>query len=438
MSGGNLYYSPTVVKEPQLEWSFNRINNKTKLVATTQTIENISNYTLYYTTDVDNLENYTSLNTAIITEDGQFTFSFNNLSSGTSTYYFVLLDNSTGKNYWSTLTIDFESLNNTLDNNYTLPPLQWSFERKDGVITMSSQALSQNDIHKYILYYSHSSDDFDNYKNWNTADFKSITYTDTGVTNYHYYLTFNAISDLKEFTYYFVYEDGASKESYYSSVTIDLDSLNAYFDMKVEEEEKDQLADLNNTNKNIFERIGEMLSYINPLSENFFAYKLIELLVDAIKSLFIPSDDFFSNWLDDLNEYFGDTFGILYYPFELVVDFFNRINSLEESSTAIITTPEFKLMDTVLLQSYTYNFYDILQNDTFKTVHTIYLYVVDIILWLGVVLLCKNMLVTFIGGVAGEAMADERSYSEYSQHRANVSRYNKEHNVKPRRYIRKK
>lgn len=45
--------------------------------------------------------------------------------------------------------------------------------------------------------------------------------------------------------------------------------------------------------KNIFERIGDILSYINPLSENFFAYKLVDLLIDALKSLFVPEERIF-------------------------------------------------------------------------------------------------------------------------------------------------
>ena len=45
--------------------------------------------------------------------------------------------------------------------------------------------------------------------------------------------------------------------------------------------------------KSIFERIGDILSYINPLSENFFAYKLIDLLIDALKSLFVPEERVF-------------------------------------------------------------------------------------------------------------------------------------------------
>lgn len=34
-----------------------------------------------------------------------------------------------------------------------------------------------------------------------------------------------------------------------------------------------------------------MLSYINPFSDNFFAYKLIELLKEALEFLFVPSEE---------------------------------------------------------------------------------------------------------------------------------------------------
>lgn len=39
----------------------------------------------------------------------------------------------------------------------------------------------------------------------------------------------------------------------------------------------------------------DIASYLNPFSENFFIYKLIELLGDLLKWLFIPKDDYFSN-----------------------------------------------------------------------------------------------------------------------------------------------
>ena len=41
----------------------------------------------------------------------------------------------------------------------------------------------------------------------------------------------------------------------------------------------------------IFNSIVNILSYINPFSDNFFGYKLIELLKDALEFLFVPSEE---------------------------------------------------------------------------------------------------------------------------------------------------
>lgn len=126
-------------------------------------------------------------------------------------------------------------------------------------------------------------------------------------------------------------------------------------------------------------------------------------MLNALKSLFIPSEDFFTNWLDDLNSYFGDTFGILYYPFELLIDFLNRISTISDSGTAILSIPSFNIdfmgYHATLFNSFTFDFNSILTNDTYKNIHTIYLTVVDIILWLGVVYLAAKCLQTVLGGM---------------------------------------
>ena len=41
----------------------------------------------------------------------------------------------------------------------------------------------------------------------------------------------------------------------------------------------------------IFNSIVNILSYINPFSDNFFGYKLIELLKEALEFLFVPSEE---------------------------------------------------------------------------------------------------------------------------------------------------
>lgn len=70
------------------------------------------------------------------------------------------------------------------------------------------------------------------------------------------------------------------------------------------------------TSKGIWGTLKDLLSYINPFSENFFVIKLIELLINALKSLFIPSSDFFNNWVSDLNDYFSNRFRFTLLPYK--------------------------------------------------------------------------------------------------------------------------
>lgn len=200
---------------------------------------------------------------------------------------------------------------------------------------------------------------------------------------------------------------------------------------------KDQneiLKENNETNKNIFQKIGDIFDLLNPFSENFFAYKLIELLLEALKSLFIPSDNFFNDWLADLNSYFGDRFGILYYPFEVVIDFLTRfVNACDNmaSSGAVINVPEMKFMGVKLIGAFTYDFNSLLTNDTLKMIHNIYLVVVDVIFSLMLVNLAKNTFAEVFGGrfsdeVIGDMTADDRSYKKYERYQSNKNKYRSE------------
>lgn len=56
--------------------------------------------------------------------------------------------------------------------------------------------------------------------------------------------------------------------------------------------------------KDVLSFLTDMLSYINPFSENFFAYKLIELLKEALQFLFVPSEDSINNLVDTVKEKF--------------------------------------------------------------------------------------------------------------------------------------
>ena len=147
----------------------------------------------------------------------------------------------------------------------------------------------------------------------------------------------------------------------------------------------------NQTNKNIFEKIGDILSYINPFSENFFGKKLVDLIINGIKSLFIPGDDFFSNFFNDLNDWFSDRFGFLYYPLELLFDVLNRFLNINFSNP-IINIPNIvePFTGEIFIKATQFNFNDLLTNNTLKNVHDIYLIIVDAVIYVGLVLLLYN------------------------------------------------
>lgn len=55
---------------------------------------------------------------------------------------------------------------------------------------------------------------------------------------------------------------------------------------------------------NILNLFSKLLSYINPFSENFFVYKLIELLGNLLKFLFVPEGNTFENIQEKINTKF--------------------------------------------------------------------------------------------------------------------------------------
>ncbi len=164
-----------------------------------------------------------------------------------------------------------------------------------------------------------------------------------------------------------------------------------------EQNEKDKQLELqeeqNKTNKGIWDTLKEVLNFINPFSENFFVYKLLELMANLIKSLFIPSDDFFTNWINNMNDWLSDRLGALYYPVDLVVDFLNRIGELSATGSAVISGDGFEFMGAKLIPAFSYDLNALLTNDTLKNIHDIYLTVVDVILYLCLIVLAKNTFV---------------------------------------------
>lgn len=159
---------------------------------------------------------------------------------------------------------------------------------------------------------------------------------------------------------------------------------------KLDEQNK-KLDEQNKTSKGIWDTIKEVLSYINPFSENFFVYKLISLLIDAIKSLFIPSDDFFSNYFTNLKDWFSDRLGFLFYPFELIMDILDKIVNINFSDP-VIHIPDINepFTNNKLISATTFDFNSLLSNSILKNIHDIYLIGVDVVIVIALVNLAKR------------------------------------------------
>lgn len=69
--------------------------------------------------------------------------------------------------------------------------------------------------------------------------------------------------------------------------------------------------------KGVLDFFAEIISYLNPFSENFFVYKLIELLGNLLKWLFVPTENSFEQLQNKVNDKFyfvhqiGDMFSSL-------------------------------------------------------------------------------------------------------------------------------
>ena len=97
-----------------------------------------------------------------------------------------------------------------------------------------------------------------------------------------------------------------------------------------------KLDEQNETSKSILGKIKDILTYINPFSENFFAYKLVELIINGLKSLFIPDNfDFLNDFKDTMSEKLGFIASI---PLQLI-DFIIDLKDYAFSTPTSLTFP---------------------------------------------------------------------------------------------------
>lgn len=118
---------------------------------------------------------------------------------------------------------------------------------------------------------------------------------------------------------------------------------------------------------------------------------IINMFLDMFKSIFIPSDDFLSNYFTELYNWFCERLGFLSYPLQLFINILNRITSINFGEP-VINIPDIRepFTQQIFIHDTSFNFNSLLTNDTLKTVHDIYLILVDAFIIFALVNLAKN------------------------------------------------
>ena len=93
---------------------------------------------------------------------------------------------------------------------------------------------------------------------------------------------------------------------------------------------------------------------------------IISGIIEGLKNLFIPSEDFFKNYFDDLYSWFGERLGFLSFPIDLLAELAEMF--LGSSSTdCILTLPSFSISGFKLWEESSFNLTSFL-NENFKFV----------------------------------------------------------------------
>jgi len=166
----------------------------------------------------------------------------------------------------------------------------------------------------------------------------------------------------------------------------------------------------------IFDWFGNFFKgIINGIVE--LPVKLVTLLIDGLKALFIPSDDFFSKWFGDMSDFMEKKLGFLAYPFTLFLDFCEFFLNLKDTGNYVISFSgwDMPIFGGKIIPSFHYDLGELLKTDYIDLIHTLYLAFVDVIVLFGFLRLCKNKYASIFGG-SQELSSDIVVTDEYVMH----------------------
>lgn len=77
-------------------------------------------------------------------------------------------------------------------------------------------------------------------------------------------------------------------------------------------------------------------------------------IIDGLKSLFIPSDDFFSKYFSDLYDFFSNKLGILLAPFDVLITIVQKFLSISEGS-GVLVIPNITILSYQLISAQSFD-----------------------------------------------------------------------------------
>lgn len=159
---------------------------------------------------------------------------------------------------------------------------------------------------------------------------------------------------------------------------------------KSQKETTKEIQKIREENKGFF---GNIINTITSIPK-----MILDGLVDILKKVFIPSEEFFKTFMKDIGDFFKNKLGFLYTPIDIVTKFFERINSLS-SGNSTITIPEVRvpLFNQVLISSQNIDLKSNIQQ-VFGASYDFYLTFIDFVLWILFLKFASNKFKTFIKG----------------------------------------
>lgn len=120
------------------------------------------------------------------------------------------------------------------------------------------------------------------------------------------------------------------------------------------------LEDMANADKNADKIINNQNQNTEQITSSIDKHG--NFIIDGLKGLFIPSDEFFKQYFDDLYNWFSDKFGFLTIPIDILVQILD-VFTTSQKVDFIVTLPPLSIMGETVWPEQSFNFTDFMEKD---------------------------------------------------------------------------